>query len=392
MINPQATQESERIHYIDWLRIIAVLLLIIFHSARIFDIFDPFYVKNAIKSSFLSYSIILFLNQWQVPLLFLLAGASTWFALNIRSGKQYLSERLKRLLIPFIFGILAIVPPQAYLARLQNSSSVSNFLTFLPDYFRIRGDLTGYTGLFTPGHLWFILFLFVFALIFLPAFLFWKTEEGTKWINNLAKLSEKPAGIYVFLLPLLIAGALPDFGGKNPFFYGTIFVSGFILMADRRFQKIINRSCPSAFILGVITMAGLILFDAMHIPTPKYSLADIISYVLRTINTWFFMIAILGYGQMYLNKVNPFLRYANKATYPFYILHQTVIVTIGFFVVRWEANVALKFIVIALISLLATILLYEVGVRRTNVTRFLFGMKIENRPRIKNSSEQPVTN
>ena len=381
-----------RVYYIDWLRVLAVLLLIPFHSARIFDIWDPFYAKNATTSSFLSYSVITLLNQWQIPLLFLLAGASTWYALRIRSGQHYAAERFKRLLLPFIFGILVIVPPQAYLARFQNPNYSGTYLQFLPDYFQIRGDLSGYSGLFTPGHLWFILFLFVFALVALPLLLYLRSEGGKKRITRLAFRVEKPGGLLWFLLPLIIAGALPDISGKNPFVYITLFVYGFILVADGRFQATLDRYRWPALILSLITIAGLILLEAVKLPTPKYSWGDILSFLLRTCNTWFWLVAILGFGGRYLNRTNPFLRYAAEGSYPFYILHQTVIVIIGYFVVQGTESITVKFLLIAIASLATTTLLYDLVVRRTNLTRFLFGMKPISKTRSPSPSELPAMN
>jgi peptidoglycan/LPS O-acetylase OafA/YrhL len=388
----QTKSKIERVYYIDWLRVMAVLLLILFHSARIFDIWDPFYVKNATRSSFLSYSVITVLNQWQIPLLFLLAGASTWFALGIRSGRQYAAERFKRLLLPFLFGILVIVPPQAYLARFQNPGYLDTFLQFLPDYFHIRGDLSGYTGLFTPGHLWFILFLFVFALVALPLLLYLRTDSGRKRISDLATLTEKPGGLLWFILPLVLAGALPDIGGKNPFVYITLFVYGFVLVADGRFQESLDRYRWPALILSLITIAGLILLEVVKLPTPKYSWGDILSFLLRTSNTWFWLIAILGFGRRYLNRTNPFLRYAAQGSYPFYILHQTVIVIIGYFVVQGTESVTVKYLLIVIASLIATTLLYDLMVKRTNLTRYLFGMKPMSKTRAASPSEQPAMN
>jgi glucans biosynthesis protein C len=384
--------KPQRVDYIDWLRVLSVLLLIPFHTARIFDIWDPFYTKNAATSSFLSYSVITFLNQWQIPLLFLLAGASTWFALNVRSGRQYAAERLKRLFIPFLFGVLVIVPPQAYLARLQNHSYTSTYLQFLPDYFRVRGDLTGYTGLFTPGHLWFILFLLVFALLALPLLLYFKSEGGKRRISGLAAVCEKPGGWLLFLLPLIVAGSLPDLGGKNPFVYITLFVYGFILMADTRFQTTLDRYRWAALILGLLSLVGVIALEVINLPTPKYSWGDILSYLLRSGCTWFWLVAILGFGRRVFNFSNSFLRHAAEGSYPFYILHQSVIVIIGYFVVQWQASIAVKFVLIATASLAATILLYEGVVKRTNATRFLLGMRPLPRTRIPRPSGQPEIN
>jgi hypothetical protein len=137
-------QTPTRRHDLDVLRILAVLLLIPFHSARVFDTFDPFYVKNEQTSDALSWAIVAFLNPWHMPLLFVLAGAATWFALRHRSPRAYAGERVKRLLVPFLFGIAVIVPPQAYRALLHagrpHASPFRRLLT-------AEGDLSGYTVL-----------------------------------------------------------------------------------------------------------------------------------------------------------------------------------------------------------------------------------------------------
>jgi fucose 4-O-acetylase-like acetyltransferase len=99
---------KERRNDLDWVRVLAVLLLVPFHAARIFDIFETFYVKNDTLSPWLSHIVVFFLNKWHMPLLFLLAGASSWYALRFRSGARYLGERLKRLPVPFVFGTLVL--------------------------------------------------------------------------------------------------------------------------------------------------------------------------------------------------------------------------------------------------------------------------------------------
>jgi glucan biosynthesis protein C len=120
----------ERRNDLDWVRILAVLLLIPFHSARIFDTLDPFYVKNTELGTWLTNVVIIFLNPWHMPLLFLFAGASTWFAMKKRSDGQYVVERLKRLMVPFVFGTLVIVPPQMYLALRYHSGTSISYLKY----------------------------------------------------------------------------------------------------------------------------------------------------------------------------------------------------------------------------------------------------------------------
>ena len=113
---------------IDWLRVLATLLLFFIHPARIFYLWGPFYIKNDQLSAVASW-ISEFVNHWQMPLFFVLAGAASWFALRRRSGGQYVVERLKRLMIPFVFGFLVIVPPQLYFAaRHQQPDYAESYL------------------------------------------------------------------------------------------------------------------------------------------------------------------------------------------------------------------------------------------------------------------------
>ena len=177
------TQQAkpQRRYDIDWLRVLAVLLLFPFHTARIFDTFGLWYVKNDTLSEALTY-FIAFVHPWHMPLLFLLAGSSTWFALGFRSAGQYTKERFIRLLIPFIFGVLVIVPPQSYLGLLGHTGYSGSFFEWYPNFFSINtSDMDGYfLGGFTPAHLWFIAFLFIFSLLALPLFLYLRRRDSGK--------------------------------------------------------------------------------------------------------------------------------------------------------------------------------------------------------------------
>lgn len=162
--------QIQRRYDIDWLRNIGILLLFPFHSARIFDIWGPFYTKSSELSYGLSWFITL-ASFWFMPLLFLLAGASSRFALEVRTAAQYTKERFSRLFIPFVFGVLFLVPPQGYFARIGQHGYSQNYWDFLKSYFPDFSDLSGYTGTFTPAHLWFILYLFIISLVALPLLL-----------------------------------------------------------------------------------------------------------------------------------------------------------------------------------------------------------------------------
>jgi hypothetical protein len=375
---------TERRNDLDWVRIFAVLLLIPFHTARVFDTFETFYVKNGSLNSWLSYVVIFFLNKWHMPLLFLLAGASTWYALRFRSGGRYLAERLKRLLLPFVFGTLVVVPPQMYFALLHRGDSPGSYLEYYPTFFQQRPPgMPDYTGVgFTWGHLWFILNLFIISLIALPIFLSLKTKTGQRATTGIAGFLTRGPAVLLLALPFpFVQYLLPEIDGKPVFIHLMVFVFGFLLMSDERYRLALDRNRFLALILGVVCTAPDYAVSLSGVRFEDFSPPSIAIGLANGFSTWFWLAAILGFGSRHLNVENKTLRYAREGAYPFYVLHQSVIVAIGYYVVRMNAGVLPKFFIAAVGSLAATIGLYDLIVRRTNVTRFLFGMK-RMRPRI----------
>lgn len=373
---------------IDWLRVLAVLLLFPFHTARIFDIWEEFYVKNTQTSSALSY-IIAYLGPWHMPLFFLLAGASTWFALRWRSGSIYARERFKRLLIPFIFGVLVLIPPQSYLGLRSHSDYAESFWHWLPNFFQIMpDDIDGYfMGGHTWGHLWFIFHLFLYSLVALPLFLYLNRESGQRWVRRLGAFCTRPGAILLFAIPLLLTLSFPDIAGGNPLFYILFFIYGFILMADARFGEAIDRHRAIALILGPTLLLIVAYFRVTAWPKeiPEWILSIVSDYAEAFI-PWFFMVVLLSYGKQFLSFGNRLLSYFAEAAYPFYILHQTVIVIIGYYVIQWNSSalgsgavIGLKFLTIMFGAFVVTALVYDLLVKRTNVTRFLFGMRPKKR-------------
>jgi glucan biosynthesis protein C len=367
------TGATGRRYDLDWLRMAAVLMLVPYHSSRIFDVWEGFYVKNA-QTSVAMTVIRAFLDPWGMPLLFVIAGAATWLSLRRRTGPQYLRERILRLPVPLLFGLVMIVPPQAYVAWLGGGHTGS-YWEFFRQYWVISAeDLTGFTGGFTFGHLWFILFLFVFSLVALPLFLYLKGPSGGRAVGWLAGLCLRRGVLFLWVTPLWFSEALPSLGGVNPFAYFLLFVAGFVLFADPRFQVALGRSWRTALGLGTITMGAIIGVRFSGLQFVEYSWQSALYDLLRHFTTWAWVIGVLGLGRRYLNRTNGSLPYLTAAAYPFYVLHQTVIVLIGFFVVRWSIGIFPKFLVVAIAATGVTLGLYEL-VRRWKVTRFLFGTK-----------------
>jgi peptidoglycan/LPS O-acetylase OafA/YrhL len=359
----------KRRHDIDWLRVLAVLLLVPFHSALIFSLApdDIVYVKDQVESPILI-QFAYFVHLWHMPLLFVLAGASTWFALRFRTAGKYLEERFLRLVIPLVFACTTLIPLMIYVQFLDKPD-FDSFWQFYAQFFRIDfGDLSGYSGTFTPSHLWFVLFLFVFSVVALPLFLYLGRESGRRLIAALATFFERRWAIFVLALPLAIAVALVDVGGKAPLLYLSLFIYGYVWAADARFQGIVDRHRISALALGVIfTVAFHVLVSVGG--------NRVLIHILYYFSRWCWLIAILGFGRRWLSRSGRLLSYLSEASYPFYILHMPINTIVGFFVIQWPVGVAVKYLVINVVTILATYAVYEVLVKRVGVTRFLFGMK-----------------
>ncbi|RJP14290.1 MAG: acyltransferase [Candidatus Abyssobacteria bacterium SURF_5] len=367
---------------IDWLRVLAVLLLIPFHTAIIFAPADSLsYIKDQENRVLNQFSW--FVHQWHMPLLFLVSGAATWFSLNSRTGRQYLGERVQRLVIPLVFGTLAIVPPAVYFQRLQFQQFQGSYIAFYPHFFNgIYPE-----GNFMWGSLWFLAYLFVFSLIVLPLLLFFRREFGKRLISTVASLCERRGEIFLFAVPLAVIQAAlrarwPGFQNligdwANFFFYITFFIYGYLLCSERRFEEAIARNGTLALGMGVVSwlFIGGISWIGKE-PVPGYSPEWILYMILFGFNSWFWIIAILSFGQRHLGFTNKVLQYGTEAALPFYIIHHTIIVVIGYYVVQWNLRGMSKFFVITTASLIVTILLYDIFVKRANVTRFLFGMRV----------------
>ena len=381
--------DKQRRYDIDWLRVFAVLLLIPFHTAQIFNNHD-FYVRNSELSAIGMDIFTLFVHQWHMPLFFFVSGAATWFALGFRTKGQYSSERAKRLLIPLVFGTLALIPPQVYCMRLTGSSFgrsaeyvfQGSYFQFYPQFF----DGIAPSGNFEYGHLWFLLYLFVFSLIALPIFMYLRKEAGKNLVSRLADVCEKPGAIFLLGIPFAIIQAAlrakwPGFQNlyddwANFFFYITFFIYGYVLVSDERFKKAIERQRNISLAMGAVLISLIFIWRwGVGGPASDYSPAWLLYMILHGFNTWFWVIAILGFGSKYLSSTNRPLLYSSEAALPLYVLHQTAIVVIGYYVIRWNLNVMGKFMSLCILSTVAIVVCYEIVVKRTNLTRFLFGMK-----------------
>ena len=376
---------------IDWLRVLAMLCVFFFHSARFFDDLD-WHIKNADHSE-VALTFVGFLSLWLMPLLMLVAGAGSWFALQSKTGGQYILERSKRLLVPlYTVGLLVLIPPQFYWDQVTKGRFDGSFLEFCTSFFRTFGLRPGFHFLdFWSGHLWFLRSLFLCSLLSLPLLLYLRSETGRRWIVRRTGWCGRRGGAFLWALPIVaVQVGLPplwpgDHGGAEFVFLLVFFLSGYLLMADARFTRAIQRDGWTGFFLGVfsfLTLAYMVLGQGYQgWQRPDYSLASIAFRVIASVSAWSWVVFFLSLASRHLNSRSRLLEYANEAVLPFYVLHQTVILAVGTQVVGWHASIAVKYAVIASVSFVLILALYELAIRRVNACRALFGMRLKKRAR-----------
>lgn len=377
---------QERLYCLDWLRVFAIFMVFIFHNTHFFDFID-WSVKNNTQSSGMML-VFLLIHFWSMPLFFLLAGASTKFALDFKTDKEYMFERIKRLLIPLGAGMLLLAPPQGYVENLSRFKFDGSFWAYYPNFFK---NLSYTFSLESFGnntyHLWFLGFLFVFSILALPLFNWLKTSKAREFIAWIASFCDKKGVIFLFALPILVSHlalrvSFPEYSNWADFFYWFIyFIYGYVLFSHDKFIQAIKKHSKMALIIGMVCLTALIIpfciTNSMSgFECSDYSCQSIIFMVLYSLLTWSWVIFILSAGFKLLNFSNKFLKYSSEAVFPFYLLHQTIILVIGFYVVQWDMEIFPKFLVISSLSLIVTIGIYDFLIKKVNFARFLFGMKL----------------
>jgi glucans biosynthesis protein C len=370
-----------RLHYVDWLRVLAVLLLFPFHTLRVFNADDPWYVKAHTLSQAVTY-LLDFISVWHMQLLFVLAGASTCLALRKRGNRQYLGERLLRLGIPFVFGIFVLVPPQTYDGARFNSGYTGSFWDYISsgDFLKLNvHDGGDYYGGFGVGQLWFILLLLLLSIVALPLFAWGRGGRGGAVLQGFSRRLAHPAWWLLAALVLLIFEALPDPTGLDVFPYLVFFVLGYLVVRGPECMAAAERFRLPALALGLLLAAFWSLSQTYRdtLPDPSWRLTGLV--YLGMLASWLSIVGLLGYGRRYLDRPSPALAYLSEGSYPVYVLHQTVIVVLAFYVIGWAVWEPLQWVALLAASVAVTFLLFE-GVRRWSVTRFLFGMRRKKRP------------
>lgn len=375
---------QDRQSYLDWLRMLAIIGVLFFHSGMPYVAEEGWHIKNKETSN-----ILLEFNYWmsrfRMPLLFFVSGAITYFILKRKTGWQFVGIRFKRLIIPLIFGMLIIVPPQIYMERITQGFRGS-YLDFYPSIFEGKPYPSGNTSW---HHLWFILYLFIYNLIAAPLFVWLLSERGKKWSEKIHWLG-KGKWIYLIMLPGVIwfTAFVLRYNQTNDLMHDYTFfpywffflLAGFICITNQPLIESLRQNRRISLLMATLTFVAINYFRWNQLDpwdTISNYENDWRTYAvlaLRASTAWFWVFALIGYGKEYLNKKHRILNYINEAVYPFYILHQTIIVILAFYFVQTTDTISTKYTATIFTTFFLSMLIYHLFIRPYNITRFLFGM------------------
>jgi len=393
-LQKQKKADQSRKYELDWLRVTAVLVLVFFHSSEIFS-GGWFHIKNTETSYFFNV-LSGFIYLWHMPLFFLISGASTWFALEFRTEREYRKERIVRLFIPLVFGILLLIPPQSYFENIQKAGFRGSFPEFYPHFF--NGIYP--SGNLHWGHLWFLFYLLVFSLVSVKLFVSFKVGQRQKFRKSFANRFSRGHSIFKLVVPLIFIEVVfrwlfPGFqtfvtDWANVFHYLYLFVLGYLLYSEKSLLDGISANMKLALIVAIpLSISYLVVaplsqtaFDGfMANPTSSYLLSHpetvlyyILLMVLKVTAEWCWLIVLLGYGRKLLSYQKRGIRVLSRFAFPFYIFHQTVVITIGFHVVQLSLHIGLKYLIVVL-GAIPIIYICCLLTKTNRITRFMFGMK-----------------
>ena len=385
---------AQRRHDIDWLRVFATYLLLLFHVAMVFNPAPFYHIRNA-DLSFIFLIVCGFIGLWHMPLFFLLAGWSAFASLSLRGTGGFVRERFFRLFVPLVAGCVLLMPAIKYLELSSGLDAnytglyvapelqagfrqiipsglpvaapfEQTFFEFLPSFFT---DLTR----FTWAHLWFVAYLLTFTLLYLP--LFAGIRGSSRWLERRVS----PIWVYAPIVPLAIVqvtmrerwpglqNLVDDWA--NFAYYSTYLIAGFLLARFSALESAVHREWKRALAIAVASTLVLLLGVLQVFTSPAVILAN------SAIAGWCYVVALLGWSRERLSFRTPALDYLTESAFPVYLLHQAAIVIPGYFLIQLPLPLWAKFILLLVVASSLTVSAYHVLVRPFALTRFLCGMK-----------------
>lgn len=351
-------EKGIRKHYIDNLRNLTILLLFPVHTFMIWNNFGSrFYIWQG-ESKILS-TLIVLVNPWFMPMLFVLAGMSARYALQKRTTREFIMQRIRKLLIPFVSGLILLVPFQTLYARKYFDNYEGSLWDNWKYFFTHLTDFSGYDGAFTPGHLWFILFLFFISMIALVVFRYVPYEKLAVSVEKIPAV-----GLLLLFVPVWLMYYLGNFGGYSIGKNLALYLLGYYVLSNDLMIEKLERNIRW---LASLCLVGTIVSVGMYYKFSYYGDCWV-NFI-----GWISILVLLVAGKNLLNRETGFTRYFNKASYPIYILHQSILVILAYYIVQMSDIMFVQVFGICVGSFVLTVLAYHL-VRQLPIVRKLLGI------------------
>lgn len=383
---------NSRRHDIDFLRVFAFSLLILYHVGM-FYVYDwGWHVKSAYQAEWLQLPMA-FTNQWRMSLLFVISGLAVSFIWGKYSPGHLARRRAGRLLIPLIFGLVLLVAPQPYYEALSKGVIEPGFINFMSQYLTFQdfpGEAWGGENMivWTWNHLWYLPYVLFYTLLLIPIAIF--LEGRGKALRSRFQNLRGVWMVLVPVVPLLLYGnfVYPSFPYISHAFvddwyahamYGTLFLFGYMIGRDEGFWAELRRMRRPLLALGVATFIVLLVIRELVPEEPGLLLDQARAFVIY-LNRWTWVLVMCAWAHHLVRRPSRALTYATSAIFPWYILHQTITVVAGFEISRFELGPVVEPLLVLGITIGGCLVLYEYVIRRVPPLRPLFGLPYREKP------------
>lgn len=382
---------NTRRHDIDFLRVFAFSLLILYHVAMFYVHDWGWHVKSAYQAEWLQLPMT-FVNQWRMSLLFVISGLAISFIWGRYKPGRLALRRIWRLLLPLLFGMAFIVAPQPYYEALSKGIIEPGFIDFMGRYLTFQdfpGDAWGGEEIitWTWNHLWYLPYVLMYTLLLIPLAMFF---DGPG--KALRSAFQNLRGAWVVLVPVVpmmfygyfiyphfpgFTGALMDDWYAHAM-YGTFFLIGYLVGRDPGFWSELARMRKVLLALGVVSFAALMGFRELVTVDSGVLAKQALGFTIY-LNRWAWILVVLAWGHYLVRRPSRALTYATAAIFPWYILHQTITVVAGYELSKFELGPVLEPLLVFGITVGGCLALYEYVIRRVPVLRPLFGLPYRER-------------
>lgn len=385
----------DRRHDIDALRVIAFALLILYHLGMVYVVDWGFHIKSPTLLAWVEWPMVL-VNRWRMSLLFLLSGIALGLVLARRTPARLLADRSWRLLLPLAFGVVAIVPVQAWCEVRMLGAFNGGFGSFLLRYLQFRpwpaGSFAGAGHGFTWNHLWYLPYLWVYTMVALAALPMLGASGGRQAVDWLCG---KGRWCLWILPPVWMLGALlvlaPRFPSThalsgdwfNHARYAVAFGFGVLLanraplwsaLVARRWRFTTIALAAATVYMSLRALGRLPEASAGTLPLMPLWAWKLVSTTAHAVYWWTALLSLLAWGAVLLNRPWPGLRYASEAVYPWYILHQSLIVLAAYWLIPFGLGPVREPLLVFTLTVTGCGLLHELLIRRIRWLRPLFGL------------------